>query len=90
MGVVSQFYLKGSGARRKVERARKVKWKEKRKEKKRKGDWRMDAQVLLLIDPGAELGWAELSERLPSAGGERKQDKRQLAIDFLWLRTELK
>lgn len=36
----------------------------------------MNAQVLLLIDPGAELGWAELSERLPSAGGERKQDKR--------------
>lgn len=36
----------------------------------------MDAQVLLLRDPGAELGWAELSERLPSGGGERKQDKR--------------
>lgn len=35
----------------------------------------MDAQVLLLIDPGAELGWAELSERLPSRGGERKQGK---------------
>lgn len=49
------------------------------KKGKAKGDWRMDAQVLLLIDPGAELGWAELSERLPSAGGERKQDERQLA-----------
>lgn len=49
----------------------------------------MDAQVLLLMDPGAELGWAELSERLPSGGGERKQDKRQLAICFLWLRTQL-
>lgn len=61
-----------------------------KKKKKTKGDWRMDAQVLLLIDPGAELGWAELSERLPSAGGERKQDKRQLAICSLWSRTELK
>lgn len=29
----------------------------------------MDAQVLLLRDPGAELGWAELSDTLPSAGG---------------------
>lgn len=26
----------------------------------------MNAQVLLLIDPGAELGWAEPSETLPS------------------------
>lgn len=25
-----------------------------------------DLQVLLLIDPGAELGWAVLSETLPS------------------------
>lgn len=74
MGVVSHFYLKGSGARRKVERARKEKM-EGGKKNKRKGDWRMDAQVLLLRDPGAELGWAELSERLPSGGGERKQDK---------------
>lgn len=32
----------------------------------------MDAQVLLLMDPGAELGWAELSDTLPSAGGERE------------------
>lgn len=37
--------------------------------KKKKDDGRMDAQVLLLIDPGAELGWAELSDRLPSGGG---------------------
>lgn len=49
------------------------------KKENRKGEWMVDAQVLLLIDPGAELGWAELSERLPSGGGERKQDKRQLA-----------
>lgn len=35
-------------------------------EKKEKmSDW-MDAQVLLLIDPGAELGWAEPSDTLPS------------------------
>lgn len=32
----------------------------------------MDAQVLLLMDPGAELGWAELSDTLPSAGRERE------------------
>lgn len=42
------------------------------KKKKRKDDRGMDAQVLLLMDPGAELGWAELSDTLPSAGGERK------------------
>lgn len=30
----------------------------------------MDAQVLLLMDPGAELGWAVLSDTLPSAGEE--------------------
>lgn len=28
----------------------------------------MDAQVLLLMDPGAELDWAVLSDTLPSAG----------------------
>lgn len=39
---------------------------------KRKDDRRMDAQVLLLMDPGAELGWAVLSDTLPSAGGERE------------------
>lgn len=89
MGVVSHFYLKGSGARRKVERARKEKWKEEIK-RKQKGDWRMDAQVLLLMDPGAELGWAELSERLPSGGGEKKQDKCQFANCFLCLRTKSK
>jgi len=32
----------------------------------------MAAQVLLLMDPGAELGWAVLSDTLPSAGGERE------------------
>lgn len=36
---------------------------------KRKDNRGMDAQVLLLRDPGAELGWAELSDTLPSAGG---------------------
>ncbi len=47
---------------------------EKRKtgETKRKDDRGMDAQVLLLMDPGAELGWAELSDTLPSAGGKRE------------------
>lgn len=45
--------------------------------KKKKDDGRMDAQVLLLIDPGAELGWAELSDRLPSGRGERKHNKSQ-------------
>lgn len=32
----------------------------------------MDAQVLLLMDPGAELGWTVLSDTLPSAGNERE------------------
>lgn len=32
----------------------------------------MDAQVLLLMDPGAELGWAVLSDTLPSAGEREK------------------
>lgn len=35
------------------------------KQKEKMSDW-MDAQVLLLIEPGAELGWAELSDTLPS------------------------
>lgn len=42
---------------------------EKRKnrgETKRRDDRGMDAQVLLLMDPGAELGWAVLSDTLPS------------------------
>lgn len=38
---------------------------------KTKDDRGMDAQVLLLIDPGAELGWAELSDTLPSVGGRK-------------------
>lgn len=32
----------------------------------------MTAQVLLLMDPGAELGWAVLSDTLPSAGVKKK------------------
>lgn len=32
----------------------------------------MDAQVLLLMDPGAEPGWAEPSVTLPSVGRERE------------------
>lgn len=35
-------------------------------EPKRRDDKGMDAQVLLLMDPGAELGWAVLSDTLPS------------------------
>ena len=37
----------------------------------------MDAQVLLLMDPGAELGWAELSDTLPSVGRGRKHTRHQ-------------
>lgn len=37
----------------------------------------MDSQVLLLMDPGAELGWAVLSDTLPSAGGEREHTRHQ-------------
>lgn len=44
---------------------------------KRKDDRGMDAQVLLLMDPGAELGWAELSETLPSVGGDREHNCHQ-------------
>lgn len=39
---------------------------DKKKKKKRKDDWGVGAQALLLIDPGAELDWAELSGTLPS------------------------
>lgn len=52
-------------------------YKEKKKRKQgrqnRKRDREMDAQVLLLMDPGAELGWAVLSDTLPSAGEETKR-----------------
>ena len=37
----------------------------------------MDAQVLLLMDPGAELGWAELSDTLPSVGREREDNRHE-------------
>lgn len=61
------FYFKRFGAKRKVERekSRGEKWKT-GEDKKRKDDRGMDAQVLLLMDPGAELGWAVLSDTLPS------------------------
>lgn len=61
------FYFKGFGARGEVEREKSRG--EKRKNggrQKRKDDRGMDAQVLLLMDPGAELGWAVLSDTLPS------------------------
>lgn len=68
------FYFKRFGAKRKVERekSRGEKWKTGDDKKKRKDDRGMDAQVLLLMEPGAELGWAVLSDTLPSAGGERE------------------
>lgn len=49
---------------------------------KRKDDRGMDAQVLLLMDPGAELGWAVLSDTLPSAGGEREHTCHQHKANF--------
>lgn len=76
VGVVSHYYLKGSGATRRESRERGRINERRGKKEKPIGDCRMDAQVLLLIEPGAELGWAELSDRLPSIGGERKQDNR--------------
>lgn len=79
MGVVSHFYLKGFGAKRGRLKGRGGKKWIMGKGKK-KDDGRMDAQVLLLIDPGAELGWAELSDRLPSGGGERKHNMRTKVI----------
>lgn len=36
----------------------------------------MDVQVLLLMDPGAELGWAVLSDTLPSAGEKGRTVRR--------------
>lgn len=56
----------------------------------------MDVQVLLLMDPGAGLGWAVLSDTLPSAGGERKYTSHQqtphikntdrhVLVDQFWL-----
>lgn len=48
---------------------------------KRKDDRGMDAQVLLLMDPGAELGWAELSETLPSVGGDREHNCHQQKLN---------
>lgn len=51
--------MRGRGAE---EEKKKREW---GKQKEKMWDW-MDAQVLLLIDPGAELGWAELSDTLPS------------------------
>lgn len=80
MGVVSHFYLKGFGAKRGRLRGRGGEKKRKMGKEKKKDDGRMDAQVLLLIDPGAELGWAELSDRLPSGGGERKHNMRTKVI----------
>lgn len=44
----------------------------------------MDAQVLLLMEPGAELGWAVLSDTLPSAGGERKYSCYCQSISLSW------
>lgn len=80
MSVVSHFYLKGFGAKRGRLRGRGGEKNGKWEKKKKKDDGRMDAQVLLLIDPGAELGWAELSDRLPSGGGERKHNMRTKVI----------
>lgn len=54
----------GAGGRmsRGVEKRKKTGVKLNRRVTTRRGD----LQVLLLIDPGAELGWAVLSETLPS------------------------
>lgn len=72
------LYFKGlEPAGRKVERekSRGEKKGKMGEDEKRKDDRGMDAQVLLLMDPGAELGWAVLSDTLPSAGGEREQHR---------------
>lgn len=52
----------------------------KRGRQNRKSDRGMNAQVLLLMDPGAELGWAVLSDTLPSAG---EVTKRMLSKEML-------
>lgn len=68
VGVYSFFFFSilKIGAKRKVEREKRGGQKRKMGERKRKDDRGMDAQVLLLMDPGAELGWAVLSDTLPS------------------------
>lgn len=69
MGCVQLFlYLGGLEPGGRL-RGRRAEEKKKIGKTKRKDDRGMDAQVLLLRDPGAELGWAELSDTLPSAGG---------------------
>lgn len=56
------FLFQGFGAGRMVERERSIEEKRKTENMRRE----MDAQVLLLMDPGAELGWTVLSDTLPS------------------------
>lgn len=63
------FILLKVGARNKLRgKGAKKKKKKNKEDKTRKCDRGVNAQVLLLMDPGAELGWAVLSDTLPSAG----------------------
>lgn len=55
--------LRGREAERREKEKRANKTEKKKEKKNMRG---MDAQVLLLMDPGAELGWAVLSDTLPS------------------------
>lgn len=61
-------------------------------DKKKKRMSEAGAQALLLIGPGAELDWAELSDTLPSVGGEaeslintREQQQTELLRTFSWI-----
>lgn len=60
------FYFKGLEPGGSLRGRRAEERKRKMGTTKRKDDRGMDAQVLLLMDPGAELGWAVLSDTLPS------------------------
>lgn len=60
-----------------------------KKKKKRMSE--VGAQALLLIGPGAELDWAELSDTLPSVGEEaetlintREQQQTQQQLRTVW------
>ena len=54
-----------------------------------KDDRGMDAQVLLLRDPGAELGWAELSDTLPSVGESGNTSSPKQISYYIYLVTFL-
>lgn len=66
MSLVISFYFKGLEPGSFRGRGAEGREKENGEDETESCDGGMDAQVLLLMDPGAELGWAVLSDTLPS------------------------